>query len=108
MKDGRRPNLFAWVGREKPNRAEVRDYIAAMRRDRCSYCGTPSDVLDHIEARSRGGASRWDNYSAICSSCNHGKRQRSVLSYLAWLLYRDFYTEVAQIKSAWNQVGAPS
>ncbi|HXM34557.1 MAG TPA: HNH endonuclease, partial [Pyrinomonadaceae bacterium] len=45
------------------------------------YCGkqySPSELtLDHVEPRSRGGESSWDNLVACCRRCNHRKGNRT-------------------------------
>jgi 5-methylcytosine-specific restriction endonuclease McrA len=41
----------------------------------CQYCGleTRSLTLDHVLARSRGGAHKWENVVSACIPCNHRK-----------------------------------
>lgn len=52
-----------------------------FRRDdhRCQYCGRRgSDLtLDHVQPRSRGGPTSWENVVACCRSCNARKRDRT-------------------------------
>ena len=52
-----------------------------FRRDdhRCQYCGRRSSdlTLDHVQPRSRGGPTSWENVVACCRSCNARKRDRT-------------------------------
>ncbi len=54
----------------------------ALRRDPCAYCGEPSEHLDHITPRSRGGDDTVFNLTAACKACNSTKGTRSLLAYL--------------------------
>lgn len=60
---------------------------ALMHRDnnRCAYCGSRADTIDHVLPRSRGGRHAWDNVVASCASCNHRKADK-LLSELGWKL----------------------
>ena len=44
----------------------------ALHRDNytCVYCARPADTVDHIVARSKGGANNLDNLVAACRRCN--------------------------------------
>jgi hypothetical protein len=47
-----------------------------FKRDgnRCQYCGSTHDLtLDHVQPRSRGGKSSWENLVTACKSCNSKK-----------------------------------
>jgi hypothetical protein len=47
-----------------------------FRRDghRCQYCGTTEELtLDHVQPKSRGGRSSWDNLTTACKRCNSRK-----------------------------------
>lgn len=47
-----------------------------FRRDAytCQYCGTHDDLtLDHVQPKSRGGRSSWDNLTTACKRCNSRK-----------------------------------
>ncbi len=50
-------------------------------RDTCQYCGhvfSRKDLnLDHIEPRSRGGTSTWENVVCSCLECNRKKGGRN-------------------------------
>lgn len=67
----------------------VEPYKRMLRRDPCSYCGTPGVYveLDHIQPRARGGANRWWNYTAACGGCNVLKFDDPMLYWLWRLRY---------------------
>lgn len=47
-----------------------------FRRDNfeCQYCGSKKDLtLDHVEPRSKGGKSVWNNLVTACKRCNAKK-----------------------------------
>ena len=47
-----------------------------FRRDAytCQYCGSHDDLtLDHVQPKSRGGRSSWDNLTTACKRCNSRK-----------------------------------
>ena len=52
-----------------------------FRRDdhTCQYCGVRSHdlTLDHVQPRSRGGPTSWENVVACCRRCNAAKRDRT-------------------------------
>src|SRR4051794_15950847 len=54
--DGRAVTIVQRVG---VNPRSVSAYKQALRRDPCSYCGGPADVLDHITPLIRFGANTW-------------------------------------------------
>ena len=62
-------------------RALSRKNILLRDHSTCQYCGTqypPSELtLDHVQPRSRGGESAWDNLVACCKRCNHRKGNRT-------------------------------
>lgn len=47
----------------------------------CQYCGkvltTSALTLDHVQPKSRGGASTWENLVACCFPCNNKKGGRT-------------------------------
>ena len=48
------------------------------RRDgACAYCGGPPETVDHVQPKSRGGASSWLNLVAACTPCNAFKANRT-------------------------------
>ncbi len=53
--------------------------------DRCAYCQSRAETLDHVVPRSRGGRHEWDNVVAACRPCNHRKADR-LLRELGWTL----------------------
>lgn len=67
---------------------EVR-YREAMRLDPCSYCGAPTQQLDHIEPRSKGGLDDWTNRAGTCASCNGRKQDLPLLVWMGWKLTKD-------------------
>lgn len=60
----------------------TRAYLSAVRVDPCAYCGSAADVLDHIDAKARGGEDDADNFTAACSRCNQSKGARTLLGFL--------------------------
>jgi 5-methylcytosine-specific restriction endonuclease McrA len=62
-------------------RSLSRKNILLRDHSTCQYCGrqhAPSDLtLDHVQPRSRGGESSWDNLVACCKKCNHRKGNRT-------------------------------
>lgn len=58
-------------------RALSRKNILLRDRNTCQYCSTvlsASDLtLDHVNPRSRGGTSTWENLVACCHECNRRK-----------------------------------
>ena len=55
---------------------------ALFARDswRCVYCGSAGGrlTLDHVQPRSRGGESSWENVVTSCAPCNHRKGNRTL------------------------------
>jgi len=62
-------------------RAPSRRHILARDQHTCQYCGAsppPSTLtLDHVQPRSRGGATSWENLVAACRPCNTRKGART-------------------------------
>jgi len=54
----------------------------------CIYCGCPSESIDHVLPRSRGGISITKNCVPACLSCNG---QKSNLDALDWYRKQRFY-----------------
>lgn len=58
-------------------RALSRKNILLRDRNTCQYCGkilaAGELTLDHVNPRSRGGASTWENLVACCHNCNRKK-----------------------------------
>jgi len=63
-------------------RALSRKNILLRDRNTCQYCGIvlPANelTLDHVQPRSRGGNSSWENLVACCHGCNRRKGNRLV------------------------------
>ena len=55
--------------------------VLARDRETCQYCGIQPGrahlTVDHIQPRSRGGLTTWDNVVAACRDCNHRKGGRT-------------------------------
>lgn len=51
---------------------------AVFGRDgnRCQYCGSVAESIDHVVPRSKGGGHTWDNVVACCRRCNIRKGDR--------------------------------
>lgn len=75
---GRRDQLSRRLGRD----AEAVRYAEIVRRDPCSYCGEPSETVDHIVALGVGGSNDWTNLTGACTSCNSSKRAQGLLWFL--------------------------
>jgi len=54
-----------------------------LRRDPCSYCGEPTEHIDHIDPVAFGGSNAWDNLTGACASCNTRKHTKPLLLFLA-------------------------
>lgn len=61
---------------------DVGAYRRALRADPCSYCGGPSDTLDHINPQANGGQNDDDNLAASCQPCNASKQTLSLLHFV--------------------------
>lgn len=55
---------------------------------RCLYCGAPSESIDHVFPRSRGGVSDDDNCVPACLDCNGAKGDSEAF---AWYRSQSFY-----------------
>jgi 5-methylcytosine-specific restriction endonuclease McrA len=53
---------------------------AVFARDgqRCQYCGSSAESIDHVQPRSRGGDHIWENVVAACRPCNARKGDRTI------------------------------
>lgn len=58
------------------------DYVRIIKQDPCSYCGGPGGTRDHVIPTAAGGPNRWENYTGACLSCNVGKNDKPLLTYL--------------------------
>ncbi len=50
--------------------------VFARDNNRCQYCHSPAENIDHVIPRSRGGTHTWDNVVAACKPCNARKEDR--------------------------------
>lgn len=77
------------TGRSRARRLKrdqwVKPYTEILRHDPCSYCGHPSEQVDHVVSLAQGGSNDWDNLTAACGSCNRRKAAGSLLLHLAGL-----------------------
>ena len=66
-----------------------RESLNKVTNYKCTYCGKPSESLDHLHPMSKGGISSTSNCVPCCLSCNGKKSDSEVLSW-----YRNclFYT----------------
>jgi hypothetical protein len=58
--------------------------LHALTQGCCVYCGSPSESIDHVLPRSRGGCSTTENCVPACLSCNGQKGDRDAFTW-----YRD-------------------
>ncbi len=55
---------------------------------RCIYCGRPSESIDHVHPRSRGGLTITENCVPACLACNGNKSNSEAFS---WYRRQYFY-----------------
>lgn len=65
-----------------PFDADALTYSVIIGSDPCSYCGSPSQAVDHIDPVSVSKNSRWDNLTAACTPCNARKGAKRLLRFL--------------------------
>lgn len=58
-------------------------YAEIVLKDPCSYCGAPSDTVDHIDPISKGGENTFENFTGACRSCNSRKYNKGMILWLA-------------------------
>ena len=58
-----------------------RDSLHKLTNNKCIYCGNPSESLDHLHPRSKGGKSLTSNCVPCCLSCNGDKSDSEVLTW---------------------------
>jgi len=60
----------------------TRKNILLRDRGQCQYCGvfcsSNSITIDHINPKSKGGKTTWDNVVAACPTCNRKKGDKSI------------------------------
>jgi 5-methylcytosine-specific restriction endonuclease McrA len=78
------PRIIRLLGYDRLPRQRVkfnRRNLFARDGNRCQYCGrrfaTSELSLDHVEPRSRGGATTWENIVCACVKCNVRKGGRN-------------------------------
>ena len=72
----------------KNNNKNWRVYLHKLTSNKCIYCGKPSESLDHLHPKSKGGKSITSNCVPCCLSCNGKKSDSEVLS---WYRKQNFY-----------------
>ena len=65
-------------------RQSLHDYT----NQRCIYCGNPSESIDHVMPRSRGGLSVTENCVPACLACNGHKSDTDAFD---WYRQQRFY-----------------
>ena len=50
--------------------------------DPCSYCGGPTETLDHIKPRAESGTSAWHSLTGACAKCNQDKHAQPLLLFV--------------------------
>lgn len=88
----------------EPTKAEIGAYKRALVADVCSYCGGPAEMLEHIDAKSRGGGNEWDNLTGACHSCNWKKKSQSLLGFLGSRQFRPTYVDAIETFGRWVAV----
>jgi len=67
----------------------------------CVYCGRPSESIDHMHPRSRGGLSVTENCVPACLSCNGQKGDTEIF---VWYRSQSFYDpRRAMALRAWGE-----
>jgi 5-methylcytosine-specific restriction endonuclease McrA len=90
---------------------EEKDYLRALLIDPCSYCGAPATSIDHIVPSHLEGDDHWENYTAICGSCNSQKGTATLLGCLAWFRERASQAAIAAWlahEQRYRQIGVPA
>ena len=72
----------------KINNKNWRDSLHKLTKNKCIYCGNPSESLDHLHPRSKGGESITSNCVPCCLSCNGMKSDSEVIK---WYREQKFY-----------------
>ena len=62
--------------------------LHALTQGSCLYCGSPSESIDHVLPRSRGGCSTTENCVPACLACNGQKGDSDAF---AWYRDQHFY-----------------
>ena len=78
-----------------------RQSIHKFTEKSCIYCGKPSESIDHILPRSKGGLSNTENCVPACLSCN-GDKSNNEAFY--WYRKQKFYDpRRAMALRAWSE-----
>lgn len=62
--------------------SQTLDYRLILTCDPCSYCGSPTTDIDHIEPVRLGGSNEWHNLTAACGFCNSSKGTKRLLEFM--------------------------
>lgn len=82
-----------------------RQELHQLTDHRCLYCGAPSESIDHVFPRSRGGLSSDENCVPACLDCNGQKGDSDAFS---WYRSQGFYDpRRAMALRAWVQGDLP-
>lgn len=58
------------------------EYVLIISNDPCTYCGAPTQSVDHVVPVARGGSGEWTNLAPACLSCNSSKCDEPLLTFL--------------------------
>ena len=81
----RREAMRAQRDAERCRRQALKRWISVLKMDPCTYCGAPSEAIDHITPRAHGGADEWQNYTGACHTCNALKNDKPLLHGLIYV-----------------------
>jgi len=72
--------MLYYIKMPKKHVALTKHNILLRDNKTCQYCGVACDrglTVDHVQPKSRGGASSWENLVAACGLCNSRKNNRT-------------------------------
>ena len=72
----------------KINNKSWKDSLRKITHNKCIYCGSKSESLDHLYPQSKGGETITSNCVPCCLSCNGNKSDDEVL---VWYRKQKFY-----------------
>ena len=72
----------------KLNNKNWRESLHKITRNKCIYCGSNSESIDHLYPRSKGGETITCNCVPCCLSCNGKKSDNDALE---WYRKQNFY-----------------
>ena len=72
----------------KSNNKNWKDSLNKRTKYKCIYCGNPSESVDHLHPKSKGGKTSTSNCVPCCLSCNGKKSDNDVLE---WYRVQNFY-----------------